>query len=318
MMHSYRTPIMTRCLNLRRRLLALLSATIALFSAADPVLAAGVLDEVRQTGKLSLGYRADERPFSFANSAGAAPGGFSVALCERIADAVKTELKLPALQIEWVPVTAADRFERVRQGRIQIDCGTDTPTLQRRTVVDFSIPIAMAGISAVMRADGDWRVRDILSGRTTPAQPVWRGNPGDFGGSVTFAVIGGSTIEKDLEQALAQRRISVKTLSVSSFAEGVQAVLDRRATVMFGERPVLADAALRGPGAGQLNLLDRRFSRTTLALALPLGDTDLRLLVDRTLSRLYRSPDFGALYAASFGAMEAPMAEFFQLVALPE
>jgi polar amino acid transport system substrate-binding protein len=309
---------MTRCLNLPRRLLALLPAAVALLITSAPAHAASVLDQIRDSGKLSLGYRADERPFSFATSAGAAPGGFSVALCQRIADAVKAELKLPALQIDWVPVTAADRFESVRQGRIQIDCGTDTPTLQRRTIVDFSIPIAMAGIGAVMRTDGDWRVRDILSGRATAAQPVWRGNPGDLGSTVTFAVIGGSTIEKDLQQALAQRRIVVKTLSVASFAEGVQAVLDRRATVMFGERPVLVDAALRGPAAGQLNVLDRRFSRTTLALALPLGDTELRLLVDRTLSRLYRSPDFGPLYAASFGALEAPMAEFYQLIALPE
>jgi ABC-type amino acid transport substrate-binding protein len=309
---------MTRCLNLPRHWLALLSASVALFAPSAPAHAAGVLDQIRQSGKLSLGYRADERPFSFATSAGAAPAGFSVALCQRIADAVKAELKLPALQIEWVPVSAADRFESVRQGRIQIDCGTDTPTLQRRTIVDFSIPIAMAGIGALMRTDGDWRVRDILSGRATPTQPVWRGNPGEFGGTVTFAVIGGSTIEKDLQQALAQRRIVVKTISVASFAEGVQAVLDRRATVMFGERPVLADAALRGPGAGQLSVLDRRFSRTTLALALPLGDTDLRWLVDRSLSRLYRSPDFGALYAASFGALETPMAEFYQLIALPE
>jgi ABC-type amino acid transport substrate-binding protein len=309
---------MTRCLNLPRRLLALLSAAVALCATAAPAQAAGVLAQVRDSGKLSLGYRADERPFSFATTAGTAPGGFSVALCQRIAEAVKAELKLPALQVEWVPVTATDRFESVRQGRIQIDCGTDTPTLQRRALVDFSIPIAMAGIGAVMRADADWRVRDILSGRAAAAQPVWRGNPGDLGGSVTFAVIGGSTIEKELQQALAQRRIVVKTLPVASFAEGVQAVLDRRATVMFGERPVLADAALRGPGAGQLTVLDRRFSRTTLALALPLGDTELRLLVDRSLSRLYRSPDFGALYAASFGAMEAQMAEFYQLIALPE
>jgi hypothetical protein len=36
------------------------------------------------------------------------------------------------------------------------------------------------------------------------------------------------------------------------------------------------------------------------------------------LSRLYRSPDFAALYSASFGAMEAPMVEFYQLIALPE
>lgn len=305
----------TRFPSMARGLLATLSAALALCVA--PAQAAGVLDKLREAPTLNLGYRADARPFSYA-AAGAPPSGFSVALCQRIAEAVKAELKLPGLQLQWVPVTAADRFEMLRQGRIDIDCGTDTPTLERRALVDFSIPIFMAGVGAVMRADGDRRLRDILSGRAAAGQPLWRGNPGDFGGAATFAVLGGTTIEKELLQALAQRRVKVTTRSVASYAEGLQLLLNGQATVLFGDRPVLLEAAQRGPGAGQLTVLERVFARTTLALALPRGDTDWRLLVDRSLSRLYRSPEFGALFAASFGTLEAPMADFYQLVALPE
>jgi polar amino acid transport system substrate-binding protein len=299
-----------------RRLLPTLAVAATLLAAATPAQAAGVLDKVRDSSRLSLGYRADARPFSYGTE-GLPPAGFSVALCQRIAEAVKTELKLPGLQLVWVPVTAADRFEQLRQGRIDIDCGTDTPTLERRALVDFSIPIFMAGVGAVMRADGDRRVRDILSGRAA-AQPLWRGSPGDFGGAVTFAVVRGTTLEKELLQALAQRRVKVTATSVTSYAEGLLLVLNGQAAVLFGDRPVLLEAAQRGPGAGQLTVLERVFSRSTLALALPRGDTDWRLLVDRSLSRLYRSPDFGALFAASFGTLEAPMADFFKLVALPE
>ena len=76
-----------------------------------------------------------------------------VALCERVADTLKAELKLPNLQVDWVPVTAANRFELLQQGKIDASCGTDTPPLERRASVDFSIPIFMAGIGAVMRID---------------------------------------------------------------------------------------------------------------------------------------------------------------------
>jgi ABC-type amino acid transport substrate-binding protein len=308
---------MTPCLNPLRRRLATLFAGVVLLAAAAPALAAGVLERLRDAPKLNLGYRVDARPFSYAEG-GAAPAGFSVALCQRIAEAAKAELKLPGLQLEWVPVTAADRFDALRQGRIDIDCGTDTPTLERRASVDFSIPIFLAGVSAVMRTDGDRRVRDVLSGRNTAAQPLWRGNPGDLGGNVTFAVLQGSTIQKELMQALLQRRISVTPLLVPGYAEGLQAVRDRRAAALFGDRPVLLDGAQRGPGAGQLVVLERNFSRSPVALALPRGDTDWRLLVDRTLSRLYRSPEFAPLYAASFGTLEAPMADFYRLIALGE
>lgn len=300
-----------------RRVMASLSAVATLLVAAAPAQAAGVLDKVRDSAKLSLGYRADARPFSYA-AAGAPPAGFSVALCQRVAEAVKAELKLPGLQLEWVPVTAANRFDMLRQGRIDIDCGTDTPTIERRAVVDFSIPIFMAGVGAVMRTDGDRRVRDILSGQPSAAQPLWRGNPGDFGGAVTFAVLGGTTIEKELLQALAQRRVKVSTRSVASYAEGLQLVLNGQATALFGDRPVLIEALPRVPGAAQLTVLDRVFARSTLALSLPRGDSELRWLVDRTLSRLYRAPEFSTLYAASFGTLDTPMAEFYRLVALPE
>jgi ABC-type amino acid transport substrate-binding protein len=290
-------------------------AAAALLLATAPA-AAGVLDRARETSKLSFGYRADLRPFSHADAG--APAGYSIALCQRVADAVKSALKLPELRVEWVPVTAADRFEQLAQGRIDADCGADTPTLGRRASVDFSIPIALAGVGAAMRVDGDRRVRDALSGRSATALPVWRGRPGDLGGEVTLAVVGGSTIERDLLQALAHRRITVTAASVPDYAAGVRMVLERRAAALFGDRPVLLDAAQRAPAAGQLVVLERRFSRESIALALPRADDDFRLLVDGTLSRFYRSPDFAALYAAHFGAPDAAMLEFFQLVALPE
>jgi polar amino acid transport system substrate-binding protein len=301
----------------RRGLAALLAAALLALVAAAPAGAAGVLDRARETGKLSFGFRADTRPFAYADSGGK-PAGFSIALCQRIAEAVKAELKLPNLQLEFVPVTAANRFELLQQGKVDLSCGTDTPTLERRATVDFSIPIFLAGTGALVRSDGDPRVRDVLAGRAPPPSPLWRGNPGNFGEAVTFAAVGGTTIEKDLLAALKARRVVVTVVTAPDYAAGVQQVLDGRATALFGDRPVLLEAAGRPPAAGQLMVIDRSFTRETLALALPRGDDGWRLLVDRTLSRLYRSKDFAALYSTHFGAPEAGTLQFFQSAALPD
>jgi polar amino acid transport system substrate-binding protein len=289
---------------------------VAAFALGGSALAAGALDRVREAGKLKLGFRADTRPFAYAD--GGKPAGFSIALCERIAEAMKAELKLPALQVEFVPVTAANRFEMLQQGKIDLSCGTDTPTLERRALADFSIPIFIAGTGALMRTDGDRRVRDVLSGRAEPTGPIWRGNPGELGESVTFAVVGGTTIEKSVIDRLKARRVTVTVASVPDYAAGVQMVLERRAAALFGDRPVLLDTAKRPSAAGQLLVIDRSFSRETLALALPRGDDALRLLVDRTLSWLYRSPDLSALLTTHFGAADASLLQFFQSVALPD
>ena len=277
--------------------------------------AAGTLDKVKESGKLTLGYRADTRPFAFSD--GGQPAGFSVALCQKVADAVKAELKLPALAVAFVPLTATDRFEAVQQGRVDLSCGTDTPTLGRRALADFSIPIFFAGTGALLRADADRRLRDAMEDRPAPTQPVWRGAPGVFSSNVVFAAVGGTTVEKSLIDGLRTRRISVTVARVSDYAAGVQMVMERRAAALFGDRPVLLDAAKRGP-ADELMVLERRFTREPLALALRRGDDAFRLLVDRSLSRLFRSPEMGPLYTTYFGAPDPGVLEFFQSVALPD
>jgi putrescine:ornithine antiporter len=95
-------------------------------------------------------------------------------------------------------------------------------------------------------------------------------------------------------------------------------VLERSTDAFFGERAILLDAAQRGPAAGDLRVLDHHFTHERLALALPRNDDDFRLLIDRTLSRLYRAPGFAALYADWFGPLDADAQRFFQWSALPD
>ncbi|MEX3916352.1 hypothetical protein AB4Y43_08940 [Paraburkholderia sp. BR10872] len=55
-----------------------------------------------------------------------------------------------------------------------------------------------------------------------------------------------------------------------------------------------------------------------MAIGMARGDDDLRLLVDRALSRLYRSPEFAAVYGKWFGNLDADSSAFFRWAALPE
>ncbi len=89
-------------------------------------------------------------------------------------------------------------------------------------------------------------------------------------------------------------------------------MLDGRAAALFGDRPVLLDAAQRGAAAGELLVIERSFTREPIALAMRRGDDAFRLLVDRTLSRLYRSPDLAPLYSTWFGEPDAGTLEFFR------
>ena len=67
-----------------------------------------------------------------------------------------------------------------------------------------------------------------------------------------------------------------------------------------------------------LTLLDRRFTNEPVALVLPRGDEDFRLVVDQKLSQTIRSDSFRGLYARWFGEFDQSTARFFRDTVLPD
>ena len=135
---------------------------------------AATLDRIKQTGKIMFGYRTDARPFSYEDAGKAT--GFSVDLCQRVADDLKTELGLPALAVEWVPIKLDERISAIQQGKIDLLCGADTVTLTARKDVSFSTPIYPSGTGAILRQETFDRLKDVLIGEPG-TQPIWRGSP---------------------------------------------------------------------------------------------------------------------------------------------
>jgi ABC-type amino acid transport substrate-binding protein len=297
----------------RRARLALLASLLAL-AAALPAFAAGALDKAKAGGKLSFGYAGDARPFAYADSAGKA-AGYGIELCTRIGDAVKSELKLSELAIEFVALAPQEAFRAVEQGKVDLLCGA-VPTLERRGLVDFSIPIMLSGTSVAVRADAPLRLVRVLSGRESVG-PAWRGSPDLAPQRVVIAVVGGVALEKTLTTTLKERRIVADIVSVKDTAAGLQMLASGAAHAFFSDRALLLDAVARG-GASQAVVLDRLFRRDIVALAMHRNDDEFRLVVDRALSRLYRSADMGALYSRHFGTPTEAARDFFQLVALPD
>jgi putrescine:ornithine antiporter len=275
------------------------------------------LNRVRESSRLRLGYRADAQPFSSRDGAGNAVG-YSVALCQQVADAVKAELGAAQMNVEWVPVTAENRFRAVQQGEVDLLCAADTETLARRREVAFSIPIFPGGIGALLRADAPARLREILSGRPRANQPLWRGSAGQLLQAQVFSVVAGTTAQGWLASRLDEFQLTASVAPVDGYDAGVRQLLDRKANVFFGDRAILLDAAARAPSPGDLSVLDRLFTTEPLALTLAKGDDDFRLVVDRTLSRLYLSGEILGLYAKWFGEPDENAIAFFRANTRPE
>lgn len=254
-------------------------------------------------GRLTIGYYGDAKPFSFENESGK-PTGYAVELCQKVVELAKVDVGLKDEQIAWIRVSAQNRLTLLREKKIRLLCG-EAVTLSDRKDVSFSIPIFHGGVGALVRADASEALLKALSGKPGPAQELQ---------AQTIAVVGNSPTEK----VIAKLQLNATVSPVKDYAQGVQAVLDRKANVFFADRSVLLDAVRRNASFSDLKVIDRRFSAAPVAIALARGNENALLAVDRALSRIYATDQFREAYVKWFGEPDADTLAFFRLSVLPE
>jgi polar amino acid transport system substrate-binding protein len=305
----------------KKRLKTLLTASILAGAAASTALSsaeAQTLDRIKTSSSLKLGYEPDARPFSFKTEQ-AAPGGYAVALCGKIADSLKTALNLPQLNVEWVPLTDKGREPAIKDGTVDLVCGAEPITLTRRAEVSFSLPIFPSGTGVVLSKSAPLALTEVLAYGQPTSRPIWRGSPArTILEHKTFSSIAGTTSERWLADRIKTFQLAATSVPVESYAIGIERVVDGSSAALFGDMPLLMDAAARSDNAGNLVVLRRHFTYEPLGLELARGDEDFRLAVDRALSQTYASADFVDLFTTWFGVPDEAIVTFFRQTALPE
>jgi ABC-type amino acid transport substrate-binding protein len=245
----------------------------------------GTLDRIRRDNTIHIAYREDAPPFSSKNSLGE-PAGFMVDLCKAVVVKLSEQLSLPSLSIAYVPVTALDRFEAIRQHKADLLCEPTSATLSRRELVDFSIASFVDGASLMIRPDGPHDLQ-ALAGRK-------------------IGVLAGTTTEEALRNSLKGAGLTAEVIPAKTHSEGVAMLDDAKISAYFADRSILVTLIQTSKIPENLTLADVYLTVEPYALALPRGDTDFRLAVDRALSHIYRGGEIGPILDRSFGGNLKP------------
>jgi ABC-type amino acid transport substrate-binding protein len=266
----------------------------AVFAFASQAATAATLDRIRDTGTFRIGYRADAKPYSYQNDQGQ-PAGYLVDVCLEITKAIG-----PNINPQFVRVPAVQRFEAVRDGRVDILCDSSSVTMPRREIVDFSLPTYFDGAGVISR-----------SGKAV-------GRFEDFAGK-RIGVLEDTTTEQTLRTSLSALNVKATIVTVREHSAGLNLLWDDKLDIYFADRGIIA-AIVREGGRPGFELSPQYFSYETFALALPRDDGAFRLLVDRTLAQLYRTGKINAILEKTFG--KAPPDELlkalFVLNSLPD
>jgi len=247
--------------------------------------AAGTLERVQDAGEFKIGYREDAAPFSYKNELGEIVG-YSIDLCRFVAVQVKNRLSLKDMKVTYVPVTAENRFEAIQKGEIDILCGPTSVTMTRRETVDFSIFTFVDGASVLYLADGPSSF-EALAGQKVGVRQ-------------------GTTTEQALNTTLQKLSLDAEVVNVADHADGLSRLEAKEISAYFADQAILIYLAASSGAPDKLRLSDQHFTNEPYALALRHGDSDFRLLVDRTLVRLYRSGEIGQVFRNAFGERANP------------
>lgn len=115
------------------------SFSLALISALwlTPCAQANTLSKIKESGSITLGVRESSYPLSYLDDR-QQPIGYHIDICNRIADAVKADLKLSALKVLHQPVTSQNRIPLVTNGSVDLECGSTTNNEARQKQVAFA------------------------------------------------------------------------------------------------------------------------------------------------------------------------------------
>jgi ABC-type amino acid transport substrate-binding protein len=266
-----------------RSLILVLCALLSLPAGAQTTT---TLDTIRKQGVIRLGYVDGAAPFSWANANGE-PQGYSIDLCRVVVDSIAEQLKRKELKVRWVKLTLQNRIDAVRKKQVDIECGTATWTLQRQRLVDFSLITFVDGGSVLTKVQSEAR------------------SVADFGGK-RIAVIGGTTTERALRDALKRGLTPAEVILVKGRDEGLELLRQGQVDGLAADRTTLIGVVVTRAAGDAFRLLDEDFSIEQYALMLPRDDQDFRIAVNRALARLYRSGEIRRVYDRWLGPLGPP------------
>ncbi len=247
-------------------------------TAAD--LTQGTLERIKASGDIRLGYRENSVPFSYASKDGK-PLGFSVELCRQIAAGIRESLKLQRLNETWVPLTATNRLNALKEGRVDIECGNTTNTPERRKSVAFVVPTFIAFATVISAAASPISDYNDMSGKRVTALR---------NGTIVNAI---NSRNENYAAGISLVEANDNSEALRWLEDGTVEAWAADDAILYGLRQTMKEPA-------KWTISAKRLSVEPLAFAVRLGDLEFEELVNKRIRSLMLSGAFSQEYQRWF------------------
>ena len=257
-----------------------LIAALAACAVALPAVAQDTLKKVRETGAITIGHRDASVPFSYYDDK-QQPIGYAMDLCLRIVDAVKAELKMPGLKVNYQLVTSANRIPLMANGTIDLECGSTTNNIARQEQVGFATTHFVTANRWVFKKSANLNKLSDLKGKT-------------------IVSTAGTTNIKQMTEINAAQNLGMRILSANGHAEAFQMVETGRAEAFAMDDILLASLAALARDPKEYAISAESTSVEPYGIMVRKDDKTFKGLADRTINQIYKSGQINAIYSKWF------------------
>jgi glutamate/aspartate transport system substrate-binding protein len=265
-----------------------LSTPLFLALLAVPAFAqeSGTLKKIKDSGGITLGIRESSYPLSYLDEK-QQPIGYHIDICNRIVDAVKARLKLPALKVTHQTVTSQNRIPLVTNGTVDLECGSTTNNEARQKQVAFAPTTFITNVRmAVKKASG-------IQGL------------GQLGGKPVATTTGTTSVQ--LMRAHEKGKgIDFKEVYGKDHADSFLMLETDRAVAFVMDDNLLAGLIATSKAPNNYAIVGEVLSIEPIAIMLRRGDPEFKKLVDDTVKGLMKKGEINKLYARWFMAPIPP------------
>ena len=246
-------------------------AAAVLFLGVATAAQAATLDDVKARGSLNCGVNQNLQGFG-AKGADGAYAGFDIDFCRAVASAALGD---PG-KVTYVPVSAQERFEALKSGKVDVLARNTTWTMDRET----AMPLRFAGISY---HDGQGFIVKKLLGVTSALQLS--------GASICFQT--GTTTESNVEDFFREKEMTFVPVRFENLDDLVTAFDEGKCDTFTTDMSALYAVRLRLKNPEDAMVLQDVISKEPLGPAVRQGDEQWFNIVRWTLYALVNAEELG-------------------------
>ena len=252
--------------------------TLSLFALASFGAAAqeGTLKKIKDSGAITIGHRDASVPLSYYDDK-QQPIGYAMDLCLKIVDAVKAELKMPALKVNYQLVTSANRIPLMANGTIDLECGSTTNNLARQEQVWFTITHFVTANRWVAKKSSNIKSLQDLKGKT-------------------IVSTAGTTNIKQITEINAAQNLGMNIISANGHPEAFQMVETGRAVAFVMDDILLASLAASSQKPADYEISAVGLSVEPYGIMVRKDDKAFKAVADKAMSAIYTSGQINAIY----------------------